>query len=169
MTTYVALLRAVNVGGTGKLSMQDLKAACAAAGFTRIETYIASGNVVFAGTGPAATVQGALQKRLLAQAGKPVEVFLRTAAELAAVLADNPFPRQDPRSTYAFFLQQRPAADALAGARGQTDELIHPGRREIYVHYPSGMGRSKLRLPAAAAGTARNLNTVAALVRLSAT
>jgi uncharacterized protein (DUF1697 family) len=108
-----------------------------------------------------------LEKRLQAHTGSPVGVFVRTAAELAAVLAENPFADRDPRATYAFFLDAAPPPAALTQARGQVDELIHPGRREIYVHYPSGMGRSKLRLPAAAAGTARNLNTVAKLVSLS--
>jgi uncharacterized protein (DUF1697 family) len=167
MSTYVALLRAVNVGGTGKLSMADLKTLCRAAGFGQVETCLASGNVVFASDLSAAGVQAALEQRLLAHAGRPVGVFIRSAAQLAAVLADNPFADRDPRSTYAFFLHERPGADLLAAVRGQADEQIRIGRREIYVHYPAGMGRSKLRLPAAAAGTARNLNTVAKLVSLS--
>ena len=69
MTAYVALLRAVNVGGTGKLAMTELAAMCADAGFTDVKTYIASGNVVFRSSLPEAQVRAALDKRLEAYAG----------------------------------------------------------------------------------------------------
>lgn len=168
LTRYVALLRAVNVGGTGKLPMADLKALCAQAGFERIETYIASGNVVFDSKLAAPKARAALEQRLQAYAGKPVAVFLRDAGEIRAVLDDNPFPSADPRLTYAVFLQESPPQDLLAGVRGHADEQVRAGRREIYIHYPAGMGRSTLRLPVAAAGTARNLNTVRQLAELCA-
>jgi len=77
MTRYIALLRAVNVGGTGKLSMTDLKAICGEAGFDHVETYIASGNVVFEAEDPPAKVKSALEARLLAHGGKPVGVLVR--------------------------------------------------------------------------------------------
>jgi uncharacterized protein (DUF1697 family) len=168
MATYVALLRAVNVGGTGKLTMADLKALCAELGFSRIETYIASGNVVFDCDLSPQSVQTKLAARLLADAGKPVGVLLRTAGEMAAILRTQPFPDRDPKQTYAFFLDAKPAAGVLVDVRGRDREEIHLGTREIYVYYPKGMGQSKLRIPAAAAGTARNLNTVAKLAELSA-
>jgi uncharacterized protein (DUF1697 family) len=79
MAIYIALLRAVNVGSTGKLPMADLKAICADAGFSRIETYIASGNVVLECNKAAAKVQSELQARLRAFAGKTVGVLVRTA------------------------------------------------------------------------------------------
>ena len=72
MAKYIALLRAVNVGGTGKLPMAELKAMCADAGFARVETYIASGNVVFESNGAPSRVKAELERRLLAHAGKPV-------------------------------------------------------------------------------------------------
>jgi uncharacterized protein (DUF1697 family) len=168
MATYVALLRAVNVGGTGKLTMADLKALCAELGFSRIETYIASGNVVFDCDLSPQSVQTKLAARLLADAGKPVGVLLRTAGEMAAILRTQPFPDRDPKQTYAFFLDAKPAAEVLVDVRGRDREEIHLCTREIYVYYPKGMGQSKLRIPAAAAGTARNLNTVAKLAELSA-
>ena len=167
MSRYVALLRAVNVGGTGALPMNALKALCADAGFDRIETYIASGNVVFDSTHDAASVESKLTAKLRAYNGKSVDVFVRTAAEMRAVLDANPFPRAQPAHTYAFFLADKPPRDAVASARGQVDEEVRLGRREIYVYYPSGMGKSKLRLPAASSGTARNMNTVAKLVAMS--
>ena len=70
MTAYVALLRAVNVGGTGKLPMAELKAMCGAADFAGVQTYIASGNVVFLAGRPAAEVRAVLERALEAYAGK---------------------------------------------------------------------------------------------------
>lgn len=167
MTRYVAFLRAVNVGGTGKLPMAELKSMCRDAGFARIETYIASGNVVFESKAGAAKVKAALEARLLAHLGKPVGVVVRTAAEMAAVLKANPFPKAEPKYTYAIFLDERPPRDALDHAVGQTVEKMSLGDREIFVHYGNGMGRSKLRIPAAKTGTARNMNTVAKLAELA--
>jgi uncharacterized protein (DUF1697 family) len=167
LTTYIALLRAVNVGGTGKLPMPQLKALCAKLGFQRVETYIASGNVIFDCDWPAAKVQTQLEKQLQNHVGKAVDTFVRTAAEMKAVLEKNPFSQQEPRLTYAFFLHERPPPDAVTQVRGRADEEIYLGTREIYVFYPTGMGQSKLKIPAAIAGTARNLNTVAKLVAMS--
>jgi uncharacterized protein (DUF1697 family) len=168
MTRYVALLRAVNVGGTGKLPMADVRAICGGAGFTRVETYIASGNVIFESKSAASKVKAELEARLLAYAKKPMEVVLRTAAEMAAVLKANPFPKAEPKFTYTIFLDRRPPRDALDHAAGQDDEEMRLGDREIFVHYPSGMGRSKLRIPVAKTGTARNMNTVAKLAEMAA-
>ena len=168
MTRYVALLRAVNVGGTGKLPMAEVRAICLDAGFTRVETYIASGNVVFESKGAASKVKAELEARLLAYAKKPIGVVLRTAEEMAAIVEANPFPKAEPKFNYAIFLDQRPSRDALDHAVGQNDEEMRLGNREIFVHYPSGMGRSKLRIPAATTGTARNMNTIAKLAEMAA-
>jgi uncharacterized protein (DUF1697 family) len=167
MTRYVALVRAVNVGGTARLPMSELKAMCSDAGFTRVETYIASGNVVFESRSAPSKAKAELERRLQAYVGKPVGVVVRSAAELQAVLQANPFPKADPKYAYAFFLNETPRADALAHVGGQQDEQLHLGKREIYVHYPSGMGRSKLKIPAAKAGTARNMNTIAKLAEIA--
>ena len=93
MTAFVALLRAVNVGGTGKLPMSDLTRICEAAGFTAVRTYIASGNVVFKSAATESEVKAVLENALRAYAGKPVGVLVRTASEIAEVLARNPFPK----------------------------------------------------------------------------
>ncbi len=168
MSTYIALLRAVNVGGTGKLPMAELKAICEAVGFARVQTYIASGNVVFDSGMPAAQVKIALEQRLKAYAGKPVGVAVRTLAELVAVLDANPFANSAPSRTVAIFLDDPPPADALDHAAGAKDEAMRLGTREIYVHYPNGIGTSKLKIPAATAGTARNMNTIAKLIEIAA-
>lgn len=165
---FIALLRAVNVGGTGKLPMADLKAMCEKAGFKSVRTYIASGNVVFKSGKSEKEVKSILEKRLLAYAGKPVGVMVRTAKEMAEVLARNPFPGAPGNRTVAIFLDEAPPKSALDGISGQVDEEVKLGRREIYVRYGDGMGHSKLRIPAAAKGTARNMNTVAKLASMAA-
>ena len=168
MTSFIALLRAVNVGGTGKLPMTELKAMCESAGFLSVRTYIASGNVVFESKLDEAAVRKALEKRLLAYAGKPVGVMVRTAAEMAEVLAKNPFPDTPGNRTMAIFLDAAPPRDALESMSGRVDEEVKLGRREIYVVYGENMARSKLKIPAAKNGTARNMNTVAKLAALAA-
>ena len=169
MTSYACLLRAVNVGGTGKLPMATLRAMCEAAGFTEVRTYIASGNVVLRSASSARQVQATLEASLARYAGKPVAVLVRTAAEMAAVLDANPFPDAAPNRVVVVFLDQPPPPDALHQASGQAGEQLVLGRREIYVHYPDGMGDSKLKVPGAKAGTARNLNTVGKLAGMAAT
>lgn len=168
MPSYVALLRAVNVGGTGKLPMSELKAMCAAEGFGGVQTYIASGNVVFSADPSEAQIKAALEERLKSYAGKPVGVIVRTAKEMADVLAANPFPDAPPNWTYAIFLDAPPPADTLDGIKHQKDEEVRLGKREIYVAYGEGMGRSKLKIPAGVNGTARNINTIAKLAELAA-
>ncbi len=168
MAKYVALLRAINVGGTGKLPMSDLKALCEDAGFTHVQTYIASGNVVFESKASEAKVKAGLEQRLHAYAGAPVGVVVRTAAEMVAVLKANPFPKAPPSQAVAVFLDKPPPRDTLDQAVHVNDEKMALGKREIFVHYGSGIGRSKLRIPAAKTGTMRNMNTIAKLAELAA-
>lgn len=168
MPAYIALLRAVNVGGTGKLPMTELKTMCEAAGFQKVATYIASGNVVFTSKLAEAKVKAALEKAMQAYAGKSVGVMVRTAAEMAAVLQQNPFPDAPGNRVVAVFLDEPPHRDALKGATGQAEEQIALGTREIYAFYGDGMADSKLKIPAAKNGTARNMNTVAKLAAMAA-
>jgi uncharacterized protein (DUF1697 family) len=168
MTVFIALLRSVNVGGTGKLPMADLKAMCEEAGFTNVKTYIASGNVLFETKHDEVKVKATLERRLQAYAGRHIPVLVRTAAEMIAVAKANPFPKTDPARTVAIFLDKPPAKDTAATARGQTIEEIRLGKREIYVHYGAGIGNTKLKLPTAENGTARNINTVRKLSALAA-
>jgi uncharacterized protein (DUF1697 family) len=168
MTHYVALLRAVNVGGTGKLPMAELRAMCESLGFASVRTYIASGNVVFSSKLTEKAVKTKLERALETYAGKPVGVLIRTAAELAAVLDANPFKSAAPNRTVAIFLDAPPPADTLTGVSGRQTEEIALGTREIYVHYGNGMAKSKLKITAAKTGTARNMNTVATLAEWAA-
>ncbi len=169
MDTFIALLRAVNVGGTGKLPMEDLRALCMKAGFRDVRTYIASGNVVLRGGKDEQQVKQALQAVLHEYAGRSVGVLVRSATEMREVLDANPFMDSAPNRVVAIFLDDAPPADALAQAKQLRNERVALGRREIYVDYgdADGMRDSKLQVPAAKAGTARNMNTVARLVEMA--
>lgn len=169
MMTFVALLRGINVGGTGKLAMSDLRALCQDAGFQNVRTYIASGNVVFTSPLAEQQVTEALESRLRNHAGTPIRVVVRTAAEMADILAQNPFPEAPGDRVVAIFLDAPASSDLLNGVTGQAaDEHIRLGCREIFVWYGRGQGNSKLRIPAAKAGTARNMNTIAKLAEMAA-
>jgi uncharacterized protein (DUF1697 family) len=112
-------------------------------------------------------VKAALEARLAIYAGKAVGVLIRTAAEMADVLANNPFPKTAPNRCVAIFLDEPPATNAMEGITGRNGEEIAVGKRELYVHYGDGMADSKLKIPAAKAGTARNMNTVAKLSEMA--
>jgi uncharacterized protein (DUF1697 family) len=165
MTAWVALLRAVNVGGTGKLPMSDLKRLCEEAGFAAVRTYIASGNVVFTSDRSEAAIRELLGKAIEDYAGKPVGVLVRSAAEMAAVRDRNPFADRPANRTVAIFVDGPLALDDMSGRQ---DEEVQVGERELFVFYGDGMAYSKLRIPAAKAGTARNMNTVARLAEMAA-
>ena len=167
MTVFVVFLRAVNVGGTGRLPMSDLRRMSNELGLAEVQTYIASGNLTFESDDSKESIKTALEGKLRGYAGKDIGVVVRTASELRGILNKNPFPDRDPKYTVAIFLDRKPPKDALAQATGRSDEDMQIGGREIYVYYGSGMGRSKLRIPAAKGGTARNMNTVRKMVELS--
>ena len=168
MTAYVALLRAVNVGGTAKLPMADLKRLAEQLGYEQPRTFIASGNLVFASGKAERTVRAELEAALERHMGKPTPVMIRTAAEMREVAQSNPFGDAPGRRVLATFLNEAPPADALSAARGLDGERLALGKREIYVDYCGTLlGRSKLKIPAAVAGTARNMNTVAKLAELA--
>jgi uncharacterized protein (DUF1697 family) len=167
LTTYIALLRAVNVGGTGKLPMADLKAMCVELGFSQVQTYIASGNVVFQSALSAGKAKAALEAKLQTYAGKAVGVHIRTTAQMQAVRDANPFPDGAPNRVMAIFLDAPADKAMLASVTGQKGEQIALGLNELYVHYGEGMAQSKLKIPTAKTGTARNMNTVGKLVEMA--
>jgi uncharacterized protein (DUF1697 family) len=164
--SYVALLRAVNVGGR-QLKMEELRRVAANLGLGSPRTFIASGNLLFTSGDTEGALKTALEAAITDHLGKTVEVMVRTAAEMAGVVAANPFSGEAGNRVVAIFLDDPPPADALDHAKNVADERMALGKREIYVHYPSGQGPSKLRIPAAAKGTARNMNSVAKLAELA--
>ncbi len=166
MKPMVALLRAVNVGGTGKLPMAELRAMCEEAGFESVRTYIASGNVVFLTDDEPERARVILGKRLEAYAGEPVDVLVRTGREMADLVAANPFPEEPGNRVVCLFLDRHPPRDLGAVATGVEGERFAGADREVFIHYPEGQGRSKLKLDLGVA-TARNLNTVAKLAEMA--
>jgi len=168
MTIYIALLRAVNVGGTGTLPMATLVELCTKAGFNGAQTYIASGNALFTSDGSESDVRGALEAQLNAYLGKPAGVIIRTADEIAGVIADNPFAQEPGNRVMALFVDGALPSHPLEGVKGLQTEEIRLGKRELFVFYPNGMAKTRLRLPSERTGTARNMNTLAKLAERAA-
>jgi uncharacterized protein (DUF1697 family) len=149
VTKLVALLRAVNVGGTGKIRMAELAALCGDLGFTGVSTILQSGNVVFAAKGSPSSVAAKLTDAIeSAHSFRPV-VIVRTAQEIDAALAQNPFGKEadaDPSHLVIGFTASTPdaaAAARLAAVKTATERLALAGR-ELYAWYPDGIGRSKV-------------------------
>lgn len=179
MRTVVALLRGVNVGGNAKIKMDALRDICASLGFTDAKTYVQSGNVVFRTKhrNPAATLEDAIEQQL----GFRPAVLLRTAADLRSVVERNPFPGIEGNKLLVTFFTA-PISDAAASAVASVDtgvDKVQVSGREILIHFPEGMGRSKtpvlleraFRSAGAAAqyakSTTRNWNTVLALLEMA--
>ena len=169
MSAYVALLRGVNLVGKSTLRMADLKAIAGKLGLKSARTYIASGNLLFTSGKAEEPLRQMLEKELQAHMGKAVRVMLRTADEMEAVVKANPFTDPPGNRVQAFFMNRPPPKDLLQTVRNQADdERIAAGPREVFVAYGErGIGRSRLKIPAAEAGTARNMNTVAKLAELA--
>ena len=166
MTAYVALLRGVNLGKRN-LKMDELRKIATNLGLDSAKTYIASGNLMFRSGKVEKALKTELETAIGEHMGAKVGVMIRTADELAAVLAANPFKAEAANYTVAIFLDDAPPKDCLNAAKNVDGERIALGKREIYVHYPRGQGQSRLAIPAAAEGTARNMNTVAKLAELA--
>jgi uncharacterized protein (DUF1697 family) len=166
MVAYAAFLRAVNVGGTGKLPMADLKRICEELGFEKVRTYIASGNMVLQSKQPEEKVRALLQARLKDYAGKAVGVHVRTRAELQELLASNPFADVPGNRDHILLLDESPNEAMIAGAKFKTDERLHAGKRALHIHYPDGQGVSRLKVPGTEQGTGRNRNTIEKIIEL---
>jgi len=182
MPTYIVLLRAVNVGGTGKLPMADFRQLLTGLGYLNVETYIQSGNAVFDAPGPAAAVSRAVSAGLVKLTGAPLGIIIRTHEELADTIAANPFAREaaaDGARVHVGFLSGPPAKDAASGL----DRIVeqYPNRRDrwylsrdaLYLHLPDGAADTKFTSKAlerilVTTTTARNWNTVLKLHAMSA-
>lgn len=168
MTKYIALLRGINVVGANRLSMKDLAALCGACGFVGTRTWINSGNAIFESRLGEASVQKKLEQALGAKMPKPVAVMMRTPSEMRAALDGDPFPSENGSKVLVAFLGGAMPKDPLAGMVAPGGEQVVVGKREIYVFYPEGMGRSKFRLPLKGVPvTMRNINTVRKLVEMA--
>ena len=182
MQTFIALLRAVNVGGTGKIAMADLRALLKDLGHRNAETYIQSGNAVFDANGKAERIARDLASVLEKHMGAPVGVMIRTNEDLCKVIKENPFAAEaaaDGARVYACFL----GGLAPSSAKAALDEIVakYPVRRDrfhltghtLYLHLPEGAAETKfsgrpLDRALGVMATARNWNTVLKLHAMSA-
>lgn len=163
------LLRGVNVGGNRKMPMADLTSWLEAAGFSSVETYIQSGNVVL-GHDQRCDVKILVHDTIAEHTGWDVRVLVRSAAEMQNVVAANPYPRVEATQLHVSFLDVVPDQAAFATTRHDEwlpEEFTLKGR-EVYLHLPSGMGRSVMvpRLTLIKDATTRNWNTVLAMKKL---
>jgi uncharacterized protein (DUF1697 family) len=166
MTAWVALLRAVNVGGTGKLPMADLKSMGEACGLTQVRTWIASGNLLFNSPLSEAQLKAQIEARLETYAGKRIPVLLRTADQMAAIVRANPFPEANGSRHLVFFFDGTVPDDTAARCRDVAEERIQPMGRELHVDYGAGIRHTRLKRPALGDETSRSFNTVAKLAHL---
>jgi uncharacterized protein (DUF1697 family) len=172
MPVYVALLRGINVGKHRRVAMADIRTALTGAGFENVSTYIASGNVVLeSGERSAAAVERSVEDALHEAIGIEIPTIVRTEAQLAKILATNPFLDRgaEPARLHVAFLKGKPSAaeaKALAAVEEEPDELVVRGA-EIYLHYPDGQGRSRMAVNLARAmktpGTVRTWKVVGKL------
>jgi uncharacterized protein (DUF1697 family) len=179
MSTMISMLRGVNVGGHHKIKMTELRALYESLGYSNVRTYIQSGNVLFETTESgderlSKKIGAAIEKKF----GFCPEVIVRTVDEMRSVVKRNPFAKQDfePGKLAVFFLARDPgkaARDAVARIEAHP-EVIKPVGSEIYIYFPDGQGRSKLKFNLIekainkVAWTARNWNTVEKLLEMSA-
>lgn len=181
MTTYIALLRAVNVGGYGKISMADFRKLLEGLGFQNVQTYIQSGNAVFDAPGSAAKVGAALAAGLQKLMGAPVDVILRTHDELTSLIAANPFAKEAATNgalVHVAFLGGQagkaaaPALQAIVEKYPARRDRYHLAGSHIYFHFPDGAAETRfsgksLDKAVGVPGTGRNWNTVLKLHDMS--
>jgi uncharacterized protein (DUF1697 family) len=169
MASHVAFLRAVNVGGK-TLAMADLRAFAASLGLGNPRTLLQSGNLLFAAGKRPGDLEALFERGAAKRLGVTTEFFVRSAREVAAIIAANPFPaaaRRDPARLLVMFLKEKPRADAVETLRAAIKgrETVAADGRQLYIVYPDGIGRSKLtggviEKTLATRGTGRNWNTV---------
>lgn len=176
MSTLIALLRGINVGGNNKLPMKELTALLEGMGLRDVQTYIQSGNVVFrCDVKNKAALAAKIGAAIEAQHGYTPHVLLLDAAELHKAMAGNPYPEAEaePKSLHLFFLDEAPHHPDLKSLEAiKTDsEHYKLAGKVFYLHTPEGFGLS--RLPArvekllGVAASARNWNTVRKLAEMA--
>ena len=168
MALRVALLRGVNVSGSGKLPMAEFRQMLAGMGFGAVRTYIQSGNAVFESDLAAPELEARIGDAVAERFGFRRDVFVLSVEEIAAALTDHPFAWAEPKLVHVIFLRETPAPDEAAlRALAEPGDGWHIGPRRFTLSTPGGFGTSKLaeKLPRLlpAPTTARNLRTIAAL------
>lgn len=174
---WIALLRAVNVGGR-KVDMRALRDMAAGLRLNQPRTLLQSGNLVFEDQGRnAAELEALLEEQSGGKLGLPVEFMVRSADEWAALAAGNPFPEEaerDPGHLLALVLKAPVSAGTVAGLQATIAgrEVVRGEGAAVYAYYPEGIGTSKLtnaviERKLGTRATGRNWNTVLKLLELS--
>ena len=177
-TSYIGLLRAVNLGPHNRVGMADLRELMTALGYLDGQTLLQSGNIVFRSDArSAASLERALEQESARRLGVTTDFFVRNGAEWRALIDANPFPKEaksDPGHLLAVVLKSEPTSKAVTALREAIKgrEVVAAKGRCAYIVYPDGVGRSKLTSALiekmlATRGTARNWNTVLRLAALS--
>jgi uncharacterized protein (DUF1697 family) len=178
MTTYIAVLRAINLGSHNKIAMSDLRAMLEKVGCEEPKTVVLSGNVVFkSAIGSAAKVEQQLEAASTKHLGVTTDYFVRTSSEWQAMIAANPFPaaaRTDPGHLVMMCLRDAPSPAQVKALQAaiKGPEMVKAKGKQAYFVYPDGIGRSKLTIKViekalGTTGTARNWNTVLKLGELA--
>ena len=178
MTTYIAVLRAINLGAHNRVAMADLRAMLEKIGFEDPRTLVVSGNVVFRSSSSSADkIEKLLEAASTKHLGVTTDYFVRSAAEWQAIIAANPFAaeaKSDPGRMVMMCLREAPSPAAVkalqAAIKGR--EIVRAKGKHAYFVYPDGQGRSKLTIQViekalGTRGTARNWNTVLKLGELA--
>jgi uncharacterized protein (DUF1697 family) len=166
VATYVAFLRGVNLGPTNKVSMPALRAMAEDLGYADVATYINSGNLILSSPKKADTVEREISKTIEDTFGRPIDVTVRTPAQLKKILAENPYPDGNPSQVTVAFLTKAPAKDAKdkVAAVAKDYEPFTIAGQQVYVNYSQGIGRSKLAEKFSdiigVSSTVRNIRTV---------
>jgi uncharacterized protein (DUF1697 family) len=179
MKTYIALLRAINVGGNSKIAMADLKAMLADLGYANPQTLLQTGNLVFqAKESSSEKLEAKLERAAAERLGLQTDLFVRTADEWQQAIAANPFPKEaasDPSHLLIMPLKKAPTKQAVKDLQTAIHgrETVAAVGRELYIIYPDGIGRSKLtnkliETRLGTRGTGRNWNTALKLAALAA-
>lgn len=155
MTIYIALLRGINVGGKNKIKMDELRKAMESIGFSRVQTYIQSGNVLFESKEKAETLQTQIEQEIERVFGFSINVVVRTDKELARIIEGCPFSEEaiteaelssEGESLYVGLLQDVPLQDGInrLHAYKSENEEYHLEGREIYLLFRKSIRNSKL-------------------------
>lgn len=167
MNTHFAFLRGINVSRNTMVSMKELVAICTHIGFKNVRTWLNSGNVIFESPLPETELQRVLETALSKKTGKETGIVIRSPEDLERVVKDNPFADAASSQVGVLLVTEPIAENILAEFVIPGREKVVLGKREVYVHYPDGMGRSNLRWPLSLrGGTMRNINTLSKLVGL---
>ncbi len=149
MARFIALLRGINVGGRALVPMARLREICTGLGWSEVETYVNSGNVVFEASGKAAALEAALETALEGAFGFAPAVIVRSATQVKALAAANPFPevsKTEPNRVLVGLSKDKPKAGAAEAIRAKAaaGETVAEAGGALWFHYPKGVGLSKL-------------------------